>query len=225
MEHFLDFAGWWTAERTNVLINATIALIALVSLLVARRSLRLNRQISINANRPMMMAEVLMPDYAKETLRLMVSNRGKSVAKNVKVSFDPDLPNTTGQNEATGRGSHYSPIRRVKSIFSNTVFSTWVPGHQVDVAYWLQPEGKLLDGDSISDSAEGVPGIMFALLEYDDELNNHYSERFELNVRSVIGSDFRTNSITTNGKLNFEKQLSRDIQENNRMLGRISRKL
>lgn len=225
MEHFLDFASWWTAERTNVLINATIALIALVSLLVARRSLRLNRQISINANRPMMMAEILMPDYAKETLRLMVSNRGKSVAKNVKVSFDPDLPNTTGQNEATAVGSHYSPIRRVKSIFSNTVFSTWVPGHQVDVAYWLQPEGKLLDGDSISDSAEGVPGIMFALLEYDDELNNHYSERFELNVRSVIGSDFRTNSITTNGKLNFEKQLSRDIQENNRMLGRISRKL
>ena len=82
-----------------------------------------------------------------------------------------------------------------------------------------------MDGDSISDSAEGVPGIMFAILEYDDELNNHYSERFELNVRSVIGSDFRTNSITTNGKLNFEKQLSRDIQENNRMLGRISRKL
>ena len=157
MEHFLDFAGWWTTERTSVLINASIALIALVSLLVAQRSLRLNRQININANRPMMMAQILMPDYAKETLRLMVSNRGKSVAKNVKVTFEPDLPSTTEQNGAAAGGFHYSPVRRVKSIFSNTVFSTWVPGHQVDVAYWLQPDEKLLDGNLISNSAEGVP--------------------------------------------------------------------
>lgn len=225
MEHFLDFAGWWTTERTSVLINASIALIALVSLLVARRSLRLNRQININANRPMMMAQILMPDYAKETLRLMVSNRGKSVAKNVKVTFEPDLPSTTEQNGAAAGGFHYSPVRRVKSIFSNTVFSTWVPGHQVDVAYWLQPDEKILDGNLISNSAEGVPAKLFVLLEYDDELNNHYSEHFELNIRSVIGSDFRTNSTSTNGQFNFEKQLSKDIQENNRMLGRISRKL
>lgn len=71
----------------------------------------------------------------------------------------------------------------------------------------------------------GVPAEVFARVEYDDELGNHYSERFELNVRAVLGNDFRVSRTETNGRLNFEAQISKDLQENTRMLGRIARRL
>lgn len=77
----------------------------------------------------------------------------------------------------------------------------------------------------IVDSAEGVPPEVFARVEYEDELGNYYSERYELNVRAVLGNDFRVRKTKINGRFNFEEQISKDLQENTRMLGKISRKL
>ena len=206
-------------------MNVVIAVAAISSFVLALRTLRLNRRININANRPMIMAEILQPDYAQQPLRLMISNRGRSVAKNVAVLFEPDLSEVKMRSESRQGEVLYSAVDRVETIFRNRVFSTWVPGHQIDVAYWLQPNGKLVDGGLIADSAEGVPPEVFARVEYDDELGNHYSERYELNVRAVLGNDFRVSKTRTNGHFNFEEQISKDLQENTRMLGKISRKM
>lgn len=217
--------SWWTAERLTAAMNVVIAAAAISSFVLALRTLRLNRKININANRPMIMAEVLQPDYAQEPLRLMISNRGRSVAKDVVVGFEPDLSEVKMQSGSQEGEALHSAVDRVETIFRNRVFSTWVPGHQIDVAYWLQPSGKLVDGGTIADSAEGVPPEVFARVEYDDELGNHYSERYELNVRAVLGNDFRVSRTETNGRFNFEAQISKDLQENTRMLGRIARRL
>ena len=50
----------------------------------------------------MIMAEVLQPDYAQEPLRLMISNRGRSVAKDVVVAFEPDLSEVKMQSGSRG---------------------------------------------------------------------------------------------------------------------------
>ncbi|MCS4492220.1 MULTISPECIES: hypothetical protein [unclassified Corynebacterium] len=147
------------------------------------------------------------------------------MAKNVMVNFEPELPDSAIQAATPNRKTGYSLVEGVKLIFDRKTFSTWVPGFQIDVAYWMQPKGKYVDGEAISASREGVPALQFVLLEYDDELGNHYSERFELNVRSVLGTHFHANSNTTNGRLNLEKQISKDVQDLNRVLGRISRQL
>ena len=83
--------SWWTTDRITAAMNVVIAVAAISSFVLALRTLRLNRRININANRPMIMAEILQPDYAQQPLRLMISNRGRSVAKNVAVLFEPDL--------------------------------------------------------------------------------------------------------------------------------------
>ncbi|MHB2253349.1 hypothetical protein [Corynebacterium aurimucosum] len=226
MDILSDCLSWWTADRVGVLINALLALIAAISLWIARRSLKLNRQININANRPMMMAEILPPDYAEETLRFMVSNRGKSVAKDVRVKFRPVLPTVDPEKLFdTARGHRRSAVQRVNTVFAERVFSTWVPGYQVDVAYWIQPKGKLIENQEMVDSAEGVPAVQFVVLEYKDELGNQYSEEYELNAHGALCLDFRTETSTINNEFDFKKQLSKDLQANAHMLGRISRKL
>lgn len=218
--------SWLTADRITAFSSIVVAIAAVLSFVLAVRSLRLNQKISINANRPMMMAEVLQPDYPQEPLRLMITNRGRSVAKNVRVAFDPDFAEIEYPLKLKDRGVYLqSAVKRVQTIFKDRIFTTWVPGQQVDVAYWLQPDEKLVKDGEIADSAEGIPARIFAIIEYDDELRNHYVESYELNVRSVLGNDFRTRRTTTGGQFNFEEQLSKDIQENSRMLGRISRKM
>lgn len=114
--------SWWTADRLTAAMNVVIAVAAISSFVLALRTLRLNRRININANRPMIMAEILQPDYAQQPLRLMISNRGRSVAKNIAVLFEPDLSEVKMQSGSQKGEALYSAVDRVETIFRDRIF-------------------------------------------------------------------------------------------------------
>lgn len=209
------FLGWWTTDRTQVLLNLGLLILASISAFLALRSLRLSRQIEINANRPMMTARVVSPEFHYDVIRFEVANLGKSVAKNVRVKFDPPLPEPNleraRKNCKSIHNPHVPPLARVHALFRDQVFSTWVPGTIASVAYWLPPKDKLTKEGELPRSAEGVPANQDVIITFEDELGNKYSESFELNVRPVIGLDFRQTSaeIVAQNSTNLHKELTK----------------
>lgn len=180
----------------SVLINLGLLITAIVTAFLALKSLRQSRQIEINANRPMMMAEILPPENHKSDLYFQIANYGKSVAKNVEITFDPPLPtpDVDKLNKNTPPSTLYnqSLLERVNNMFKDKIYRTWVPGFKVSVSYW-SPSTDFCPSKNLCESAEGVPIDQKVIINFDDELGNSYSDEFELNVRLVIGCDFKSN--------------------------------
>lgn len=206
------FFGWWTTDRTNTLVNAGLLGLAGVSAWYAKKLFTQNIEIDRNANRPMMTARVLDPDRNMEDLRFEVSNMGKSVAQDVKVEFDPKLPQPDKEklNENSPSGTTYnaSILQRVYDMFEGRVFATWVSGMSVSVPYWSPPKEDMEIGQPLPLSAEGVPPVQTLVISYKDEFGRSYVERYELNVAAVLGVDFMDSSngdVVKNTKKIYEK--------------------
>ena len=96
--NFSELLGWWTVERVNAASNVGLLVTAIMTAVLALGSMRQSRAIEVRANRPMMTAEALPPEGAGHPLKFLVTNRGRTVARNVSVSFEPPLtprPGTT----------------------------------------------------------------------------------------------------------------------------------
>jgi|GEM_PF-6927143 len=156
-------------------------------------SASLQREAIDRATRPMMSACLLPPTRPKDPLDLQVSNVGKSTALDVKVYFDPPLPE--GSREALNANSDgleasTSLLEITKRIFVDTLFPTWVPGQSVTSPFWIL--NKEFDvGDWNSVSAEGVPADQSVIVKYRDEQGKQYEERFALQPPIWAGKMFR----------------------------------
>lgn len=94
---------------------------------LALGSMRQSRAIEVRANRPMMTAKALPPEGAGDPLKFLVTNRGRTVARNVSVSFEPPLP--------------HPDLERLNAS-SDTTFST--PQLRGSTAY--TEDGRLIRG-------------------------------------------------------------------------------
>ena len=77
--------GWFTTGR----VAATAAAAASV---VGIQTFRRNKRDSQSRSRPMVGAELVPDPYANGTAHLVVRNYGPSVARDVRVTFDPPMP-------------------------------------------------------------------------------------------------------------------------------------
>lgn len=88
-------------------------LVALVTAITGLRSLRQLRADSRERSRPMMAAELRKPPYVLGTQLLVIRNYGPSIARNVKVIFDPPtLPITNPTPEQAAQGMSPFMTRR-----------------------------------------------------------------------------------------------------------------
>src|SRR5450830_287225 len=87
-----DFWSWWTVARVGAAAGVLGATAAIAGATSGIRTLRQNRKDSKARSRPMVAAELRDVKYSEATQILIIRNYGPSIARNVRVSFDPPLP-------------------------------------------------------------------------------------------------------------------------------------
>lgn len=92
-------------------------------------------------SRPRMNARLSPPRREKGWLMLIVENVGVGTARNVKVSFNPPLPepNLEKLNSHSSRGENYlkAPVAMVRDKFEDRVFPSWSYGVVTEVPFWV----------------------------------------------------------------------------------------
>lgn len=117
-----DLWSWFNAARVASL-GAVVAAVAAVAAL--QRSMRDSR----SRSRPMVGAELVADRYADGIAHLVVRNFGPSVARNVRVTFDPPLAALDGLDEER------SSIPFIARRYANPI-ATLVPGAELRNIYW-----------------------------------------------------------------------------------------
>lgn len=181
-----------TADWVSAVANIGLLVTAIITAYLALQSMRQARDIEQRANRPMMVAEVVAPDDEVEEVGLRVKNVGRTVAKNVRVSFDPALPEPDLKKLNTRSNSHYyaTNMEALGAIFGDRVFLTWTPGMEVTAKYWAAPK-NFNPWQPLPDSAEGVPPEQKVIIHFEDELGKTYRDEYVLDIHTIIGLRFR----------------------------------
>lgn len=185
-----------------------------------------NQQAQKESLRPYMVAQLLPPRFSGDFGRIGVRNYGKTVARNVVVTFDPELPRLPLEEiNKNSRNSHINQptIDLIDRVFSKP-FSTIAPGQEVESPYWsirkkyngyvapksvdLPPEEgaankkreakerEEFDKKNAGLSADGFPEDTQAVITYMDDEGNKYENRFGLNPAILQGHTFRETKTT-----------------------------
>jgi hypothetical protein len=102
-----QYSAFWGAVEAIATVAA--AAVAIITLLGLRRD-------SADRTRPVMVADLRPEVLSPHTSILVVSNVGQSVAKNVKTSFNPPLPELAGP-EAAGKVTPFLQRRYAREKF------------------------------------------------------------------------------------------------------------
>lgn len=156
----------WIASGAAV-VAATAGVVAAVN---GSRTLRRAREDSRARSRPMMIAELEPVPYASGMMRLVVRNAGPTVARDVKVSFDPPI-------EAPDRADSVVPylVRR----YSKPIPSV-APGTRFENTYYI---GRPRDGRLVNE--EATPDQLTVHISSTAPDGRVYEERFPLDVHFV----------------------------------------
>lgn len=192
-------------DQVNAFANVGLLLTAIITACLALQSMRQARDIEQRANRPMMVAEVIAPGEELEEVGLRVKNVGKTVARNVQVSFDPPLPEPNLEKLNSRSASEYyaTNMEALHAIFDGRTFLTWTPGMEVEAKYWAAPE-NFNPWLPLPDSAEGVPPEQKVVICFEDEVGNHFQDHYVLDVHTVLGLRFKDSEF---------KKMRRAIEE------------
>jgi hypothetical protein len=156
-------SAFWSG--VGAIATVIAAGIAILTLLAIRRDSR-------DRSRPVMAADIRPVALSKRISELVVENLGQSVAKNVRVTFDPPLPDLKGA-EATGKVTPY--LRR---RYENAI-PTMPPGRKLFNIYAVQapgPNGALVN-------AEPTPVDVTVTFEYEDTHGRPYKDSYKLSLR------------------------------------------
>lgn len=176
---------WWTVQRGGLAVATATAVIAL-------NSMRLNRFNIRESYRPIMVAQLEHGDKARSPLDLVLANIGRSPAFQVKVAFEPDLPQSSTSNDG-----QTSVIPLLRKRYRQT-FPVWTPGVERRNMYWIidgQP-----DENGEVESVDGLPREVVAVISY--KLNTRrwsrpVTERYPLRISEMENETFTTNRTHT----------------------------
>lgn len=187
--------SWWTAERLSAAAKVGLLTTAVVTAFLALQTIKQTQKIEMRANRPMMTAEIVPPAGTYGDVGLRIVNRGRTVAHNVQVLFEPPLPDPDLARLNENARAHFfrTRVEAVRAIFSDVTYPTWPPGMEVTVRYWVPP--KDFDPfNKLGISAEGIPPQQAVRIRYEGEGSRsvRYVEDFVLDIRAVIGAEFRS---------------------------------
>lgn len=154
---------------------------------------------SRDRTRPMMTAE-LRSAVLTQNAELHIRNRGQSVAKNIRVTFDPPLPVLEG-SEAEGLTTPFLQRRYAD------VITTLTPGLVLDNIW-----------NSATTRVEPVPDDFTVHFEYEDDRGRRYADDFELSMGTLQN---QTGSYPSNtDDLGLRKRTVKAIEAVARGVGR-----
>jgi hypothetical protein len=160
-----QIAAFWSG--VGAIATVIAAGIAVLTLLAIRRDSR-------DRSRPVMVADIRPVALSKRTCELVVENVGQSVAKSVRVTFDPPLPDLNGA-EAAGKVTPY--LRR---RYENAI-PTMPPGRKLFNIYGVQAPGP----DGVLVNNEPTPEDVTVTFEYEDTHGRPYKDSYKLSLRTL----------------------------------------
>ncbi|MFJ1459327.1 hypothetical protein [Nocardia sp. N2S4-5] len=125
-----------------------------------------------------MMVATLKPT-GPGTAGLEVTNAGPSIARKVKVTFDPALP----EHEHAEDGQE-SLIPYVRRRFAEPI-DAWAPGYTTRSEFIRR--GRNRDDQSLRTNVDGIPRQTTIVFDYEDDDGNSYTDRMSLDPTLVEG--------------------------------------
>lgn len=175
------FAG---ASALAAIITATVAS---VSLMGARRDSR-------DRSRPLVVASLRKgPAMSFGVVYLVIENTGRSLARDIQVTFTPPLPNY--EKTADGQRGVVAPFLRKRY---GDPLAILAPGQRLSNVYSYVAEG--IDGN-----VEPMPDQLSVSLEYLDDHGRHYADTFHLD-RGNLGLETRANPSEDNDAVRRRNQ-------------------
>ncbi|WP_156892794.1 hypothetical protein [Corynebacterium sputi] len=145
-----------------------------------------------------MVARYVPPSHPHDDLDLEISNNGQSVAKNVRIAFDPPLPepNLKMLNENALSSSYMaSTLELARAVFVGRRFKTIPPGQSIKAPLWSQNRNfRASNIDAIS--AEGLPSKQGITISYYDDAGTSYIDTFEIDPLIYAGNLFKDSELT-----------------------------
>ena len=174
---------WFDAGRVAATAAAVGTVVAIPVAWAAVRTWGQTRRDSKAKSRPMVAAELRAIPYTHGSQSLVIKNYGPSIAKNVRVTFDPPIP----MPENTDGIAMPIMLRR----FAKTI-PQMMPGVEIDNLYYAAkpgPAGKLING-------EPTPDEVTVRIEYESEDGDRYSADFPLDVELLRARTFIVSSTS-----------------------------
>ncbi|APT91012.1 hypothetical protein CSPHI_08130 [Corynebacterium sphenisci DSM 44792] len=166
-----------TPDWVTAIAAVATAVITLGAALVALGQLRAAREEQRQVNRPMMIAEYEFPAGGGAPQGISVQNIGRTIAHDVRISFEPPLPGPP-PGPTAGQG----PGALTASALARTTFGTWAPGQRLRVP--LRPPHPADAGAAAPH--EGAPGRRRIRIRYRGHDGRGHEETLELD--SAIGA-------------------------------------
>lgn len=189
-------------------VSATAASLGVIAAGVAAtsgvRTLRQNRLASKATSRPMVAAELRRVEHAKAYQALVVQNFGPSIARNVQVSFDPEIPDPADAAQ--------SIIPYLKRQYASPI-AVMTPGTQLENLYYTGRNGTFVD-------AEPTPEKVTVSVSYENDAGDTYGDRFPLDVQLLLNHTSVGNSSAPDQQLKKLVTAAESIKDS---AGRVSR--
>jgi hypothetical protein len=186
-----QITAFWSGVTPVTAVST--ALVAIFSLLSLRRD-------SPDRSRPVISADLLPLTLSHGTCELVIENVGRSVAKDVQVTFDPEITEDLGAIAAflARRYDHVIP--------------TMGPGRRLTNVY-----GNQL-GDGSGNLDEQVPRDVTLTITYKDARDRRYEDRYELTVQTLLNQT--TSSPSNTDERGMQRRLLAALEAIARGVGR-----
>lgn len=172
--------GEMSPEFLSVIFAGVSSLAAVITAVIAAWSLTASRLDSGDRTRPVVIASLQGgPEHVKG-IYLVLHNAGNSVAREVQVAFDPELPSYDRTDD--GQKGVVAPVLRQRYA---SPIGIMAPGQKYKNLYHYPVLGK--DGN-----AESVPDQFTVTVQYGDDRGRVYTDDFPLNVGHVGLETHRT---------------------------------
>lgn len=180
----------WTAVAG--VATATAAIVAIVAVVFAARDLH-------DRSRPVVIAEIRIPKGGSSSLDFVVRNAGQSVARNVRVAFDPPL-----QNEDPTTFSLRTALARRYAL----KIPVLAPGQELSNAIAIDDEDE---------QRSDLPHKFGVKVVYDRKKKSHYEEEFQFDLEVYFNETTRT--------IRSSNSVESRLRDLARILDRIERRL
>lgn len=186
MEWLRDFIDWWTPATVSATAAVIAATVAITTGITGIRTLRQNREDSERRSRPMVSAELRTVPYVHGAQTLVIRNHGPAIARNVKVEFDPPLPESPND-----QGRDFA--RFIRARYAHPV-PALVPGIELDNTWYA------LDFDQ---PATNLPNQCTVTITIDNPSrpSRPYVDRFELDVDLLVHRSYMTSPAAPEERL------------------------
>jgi hypothetical protein len=182
----MDLSHWawivgvqWPAKVAG-LSAAVGAAAASAAAITGIRTLRRARLDSKNRNRPMVAAELRDDEHADGVMLLVIRNYGPTVARNLRVTFSPPIP----QDDALPPNTTGSLIR----MRYEKPISVLTPGMELDNIWYVAAPGDRNEND------EGLADQFSVHFEYEGDDGTTWRDGFDLDVDLLRKRSYVTSS-------------------------------